>query len=123
MYLIEIMDGVIIFGNCVVLCDKVIIFYYLNNLVIYDLYKRYGKDLNFIGVILINENVFLVDKERSFDMVVKLIEFLGVDGVLVIEEGYGNLDIDLMMNCRKCSEVGVNVVLIMDEFFGKDGKS
>ncbi|OJT71607.1 hypothetical protein BM531_23250, partial [Clostridioides difficile] len=62
-----------------------------------------------------NENVFLVDKERSSDMVAKLIEFLGVDGVLVTEEGYGNPDTDLMMNCRKCSEVGANVVLITDE--------
>lgn len=56
-------------------------------------------------------------------MVAKLIEFLGVDGVLVTEEGYGNPDTDLMMNCRKCSEVGANVVLITDEFPGKDGKS
>ncbi|UUV13403.1 sarcosine reductase complex component B subunit alpha [Clostridioides difficile] len=123
MYPTEIMDGAIISGNCVAPCDKVTTFHHLNNPVIHDLYKRHGKDLNFIGVILTNENVFLVDKERSSDMVAKLIEFLGVDGVLVTEEGYGNPDTDLMMNCKKCSEVGANVVLITDEFPGKDGKS
>lgn len=58
MYPTEIMDGAIISGNCVAPCDKVTTFHHLNNPVIEDLYKRHGKDLNFIGVILTNENVF-----------------------------------------------------------------
>ncbi len=123
MYPTEIMDGAIISGNCVAPCDKVTTFHHLNNPVIEDLYKRHGKDLNFIGVILTNENVFLADKERSSDMVAKLCEFLGLDGVLITEEGYGNPDTDLMMNCKKVSQKGVKVVLITDEFPGRDGKS
>lgn len=123
MYPTEIMDGAIISGNCVAPCDKVTTFHHLNNPVIEDLYKRHGKDINFVGVVLTNENVFLMDKERSSDMVSKLIEYLGVDGVIVTEEGYGNPDTDLMMNCKKCTDVGANVVLITDEFPGKDGKS
>ncbi|MEG2145078.1 MAG: glycine/sarcosine/betaine reductase component B subunit, partial [Lachnospiraceae bacterium] len=58
MYPTEIMDGAIISGNCVAPCDKVTTFHHLNNPVIEDLYKRHGKDLNFVGVILTNENVF-----------------------------------------------------------------
>ena len=123
MYPTEIMDGAIISGNCVAPCDKVTTFHHLNNPVIEDLYKRHGKDINFVGVILTNENVFLMDKERSSDMVAKLIEFIGADGVLITEEGYGNPDTDLMMNCKKCSDVGADVVLITDEFPGRDGKS
>lgn len=123
MYPTEIMDGAIISGNCVAPCDKVTTFHHLNNPVIEDLYKRHGVDLNFIGVILTNENVFLADKERSSDMVAKLCEFLGLDGVLITEEGYGNPDTDLMMNCKKVSQKGVKVVLITDEFPGRDGKS
>lgn len=123
MYPTEIMDGAIISGNCVAPCDKVTTFHHLNNPVIEDLYKRHGVDLNFIGVILTNENVFLADKERSSDMVAKLCEFLGLDGVLITEEGYGNPDTDLMMNCKKVSQRGVKVVLITDEFPGRDGKS
>ncbi|MEG0355831.1 MAG: sarcosine reductase complex component B subunit alpha [Lachnospiraceae bacterium] len=123
MYPTEIMDGAIISGNCVAPCDKVTTFHHLNNPVIEDLYKRHGKDLNFIGVILTNENVFLADKERCSDMVAKLAEVLGLDGVLITEEGYGNPDTDLMMNCKKVSQKGVKVVLITDEFPGKDGKS
>ncbi|RDY25252.1 beta-aspartyl-peptidase [Romboutsia weinsteinii] len=123
MYPTEIMDGAIISGNCVAPCDKVTTFHHLNNPVIEDLYKRHGKDLNFVGVILTNENVFLMDKERSSDMVAKLAEYLGVDGIIITEEGYGNPDTDLMMNCKKCTNAGCDVVLITDEFPGKDGKS
>lgn len=123
MYPTEIMDGAIISGNCVAPCDKVTTYHHLNNPVIEDLYKRHGKDLNFVGVILTNENVFLMDKERSSDMVAKLVEYLGIDGVIITEEGYGNPDTDLMMNCKKCTDVGADVVLITDEFPGRDGKS
>ncbi|MDO4552126.1 MAG: sarcosine reductase complex component B subunit alpha [Bacillota bacterium] len=123
MYPTEIMDGAIISGNCVAPCDKVTTYHHQNNPVIVDLYKRHGKDLNFVGVILTNENVFLADKERSSDMVAKLAEYMGLDGVLITEEGYGNPDTDLMMNCKKVSQKGVKVVLITDEFPGRDGKS
>lgn len=123
MYPTEIMDGAITSGNCVAPCDKVTTFHHLNNPVIEDLYKRHGKDLNFVGVILTNENVFLADKERSSDMVGKFVEFLDLDGVIITEEGYGNPDTDLMMNCKKATEAGAKVVLITDEFPGRDGKS
>lgn len=123
MYPTEIMDGAIVSGNCVAPCDKVTTFHHFHNPVIEDLYARHGKDLNFLGVILTNENVFLADKERCSDMVAKLCEFLGFDGVLITEEGYGNPDTDLMMNCKKVAQKGVKVVLITDEFPGRDGKS
>lgn len=123
MYPTEIMDGAIVSGNCVAPCDKVTTYHHLNNPVIEDLYKRHGKDLNFIGVILTNENVFLADKERCSDMVAKLAQFIGLDGLLITEEGYGNPDTDLMMNCKKVTQAGTKVVIITDEFPGRDGKS
>lgn len=123
MYPTEIMDGAIVSGNCVAPCDKVTTYHHFHNPVIEDLYERHGKDLNFIGVILTNENVFLADKERSSDMVAKLAEYLCLDGVIITEEGYGNPDTDLMMNCKKVSNKGIKVVLITDEFPGRDGKS
>ncbi len=123
MYPTEIMDGAITSGNCVAPCDKVTTYHHQNNPVIFDLYDRHGKDINFVGVILTNENVFLADKERSSDMVAKLAEFMGLDGVLITEEGYGNPDTDLMMNCKKVQQKGIDVVLITDEFPGRDGKS
>ena len=101
MYPTEIMDGAIVSGNCVAPCDKVTTYHHFHNPVIEDCYKHHGKDINFMGVILTNENVFLADKERHSDMVAKLCNWMGLDGVLITEEGYGNPDTDLMMNCRK----------------------
>lgn len=123
MYPTEIFDGAIVSGNCVAPCDKVTTYHHLHNPVIEDLYKQHGKTLNFLGVILTNENVFLMDKERHSDMTAKLCEYIGLQGALLTEEGYGNPDTDLMMNCKKTTQKGIKVVLITDEFPGRDGKS
>lgn len=123
MYPTEIFDGAIISGNCVAPCDKVTTYHHLHNPVIEDLYQQHGKTLNFVGVILTNENVFLMDKERHSDMTAKLCEYIGLQGALLTEEGYGNPDTDLMMNCKKTVQKGVKVVIITDEFPGRDGKS
>ena len=123
MYPTEIMDGAIVSGNCVAPCDKVTSYHHLHNPVIEDCYRHHGKDINFMGVILTNENEFLADKERHSDMVAKFCQWLELDGVLITEEGYGNPDTDLMMNCRKVERAGTKVCLITDEFPGKDGKS
>ena len=42
-------------------CDKVTTYHHEHNPVIEDLFKQHGKTLNFMGVILTNENVFLMD--------------------------------------------------------------
>ncbi|NLV21324.1 MAG: beta-aspartyl-peptidase [Syntrophomonadaceae bacterium] len=123
LYPTEVMDGAIISGNCVSACDKNTTFHHLNNPVIDDLFARHGKDLNFIGVVVTNENVTLLDKERSSNFTAKLVESLGVDGVIISEEGFGNPDADLIMNCRKIEALGVKTVLITDEYAGRDGAS
>lgn len=78
------MDGVIVSGNCVFVCDKNLSYVYINNGVVEDLYVRYGKDINFVGVIIINENVYLVDKERFLNWIFKLCKYLGLDVVIVL---------------------------------------
>ncbi|MBO8159519.1 glycine/sarcosine/betaine reductase component B subunit [Thermosyntropha sp.] len=123
IYPTEVMDGAIISGNCVSSCDKNTTFHHMNNPIIYDLYERHGKDYNFVGVICTNENVTLLDKERSSNFTAKLVEFLGVDGVIISEEGFGNPDADLIMNCRKISALGVKTVCVTDEYAGRDGAS
>lgn len=123
MYPTEIFDGAIVSGNCVAPCDKVTTYHHEHNPVIEDLFKQHGKTLNFMGVILTNENVFLMDKERHSDMTAKLCEYIGLEGALLTEEGYGNPDTDLMMNCKKVTQRGTKVVIITDEFPGRDGKS
>ena len=119
----ELMDGALLSGNCVSACDKNTTYHHLNNPVIADLFEQHGKTLNFVGVIITNENVYLADKMRSSDWTSKLCEFLGVDGAIVSQEGFGNPDTDLIMNCKKIEAKGVKTVIITDEYAGRDGAS
>ena len=119
----EVMDGALISGNCVAASDKVTTYMHQNNPVIKELLKYHGIRYNFIGAIVTNENVTLQDKERSSAFTCKLARQLGVDAVIITEEGYGNPDTDLVMNCRRLEEAGIETVLITDEFAGRDGES
>ena len=119
----ETMDAAIVSGNCVSACDKNPTYAHQNNPVIKSLYEHHGKDLNFIGVIITNENVTLMDKQRSSSYATKLAKMLGVDAVVISEEGFGNPDADLIMNCRKAEQLGLKTVLITDEYAGRDGAS
>ncbi|MGL5460280.1 MAG: glycine/sarcosine/betaine reductase component B subunit [Cetobacterium sp.] len=123
IYPTEIMDGAIISGNCVSACDKNTTYHHLNNPIIKSLYEQHGKEINFMGVIITNENVFLADKVRSSDMTAKLCEFLGLDGVIVSQEGFGNPDTDLIMNCKKIELKNIKTVIVTDEYAGRDGAS
>ena len=123
LYPTEIMDGAIISGNCVSACDKNTTYHHQNNPVIEDLYAQHGRKINFMGVIITNENVYLADKERSSDWTAKLVEYLGLDGVIISQEGFGNPDTDLIMNCRKIEAKGIKTVIITNEYAGRDGAS
>ncbi len=123
IYPTELMDGAIISGNCVSACDKNTTYHHLNNPVIEDLFAQHGKTLNFVGVIITNENVYLADKQRSSDWSAKMCEFFGLDGAVISQEGFGNPDTDLIMNCKKIEAKGVKTVIITDEYAGQDGKS
>jgi glycine reductase len=123
LYPTEVMDGAILSGNCVSACDKNTTYHHLNNPIIHDLYERHGKDINFVGVIITNENVYLADKERSSNWTAKLCKFVGLDGALVSQEGFGNPDTDLIMNCKKIENEGVKTVIVTDEYAGRDGAS
>lgn len=119
----EIMDGAIVSGNCVSACDKNPTYVHQNNPVVEDLFAEHGKTLNFVCQIITNENVYLADKMRSSDWTAKICKMLDLDGVIVSQEGFGNPDTDLIMNCKKIEAEGVKTVIITDEYAGRDGKS
>ncbi len=123
LYPTEIMDGAILSGNCVSACDKNTTYHHLNNPIIKNLYAKHGKEINFMGVIITNENVYLADKERSSNWTAKFTKYLGLDGVIVSQEGFGNPDTDLIMNCKKIEAEGVKTVIVTDEYAGRDGSS
>lgn len=119
----EELDGVVISGNCVAACDKITTYQHQNNAVIKELYKLHGKEINFLGVVLVPEMTTLNGKFVSCDYTAKLCKMLGADGVVVSEEGYGNPDSDLVMICSRLEKQGIKTVLITDECSGWDGMS
>jgi len=119
----EVMDGAIVSGNCVSACDKNSTYSHQNNPIISHMYRRHGRDFNFVGCIITNENTTLADKKRSSSYAVKLAKMLGIEGVIISEEGFGNPDTDLIMNCRKAEQAGIRTVLVTDEYAGRDGAS
>lgn len=123
LYPTEVMDGAIVSGNCVSACDKNPTYVHLNNGVIEELYEKHGKEINFLGVIITNENVYLADKERSSNWTAKFTKYLGFDAVIISQEGFGNPDTDLIMNCKKIESEGVKTVIVTDEYAGQDGAS
>lgn len=123
LYPTEVFDGAIVSGNCVSACDKNPTYVHMNHPVIEELYSKHGKEYNFLGCVITNENVTLMDKERSSNMTAKLVEFLGAEAVIISEEGFGNPDADLVMNCNKITKKGIKTVLITDEYAGQDGAS
>ncbi|MFZ5969814.1 MAG: glycine/sarcosine/betaine reductase component B subunit [Bacillota bacterium] len=123
LYPTEVMDGAILSGNCVSACDKNTTYHHQNNPIIQDLFAKHGKEINFVGVIITNENVYLADKERSSNWTAKLCRYLGLDGALISQEGFGNPDTDLIMNCKKIETEGVKTVIVTDEYAGRDGAS
>lgn len=119
----EVMDGAIISGNCVSACDKNATYFHQNNPIIEELFARDGIDLNFVATIITNENVTLADKERSSSYTARLAEKIGLDAAIVSQEGFGNPDADLIMNCKKLEDKGIKTVLTTDEYAGRDGAS
>ncbi len=119
----EVMDGAIVSGNCVSACDKNNTYVHLNNPIINSMYEHHGKDFNFVGCIITNENVTLADKKRSSSYSIKLASMMGLDGLLISEEGFGNPDADLIMNCWKAERAGMKTTLLTDEYAGQDGAS
>ena len=120
---LEVMDGAITSGNCVSACDKNSSYVHQNNPVIADMLKRHGKDFNFVACIVTNENVTLADKRRSSSYATKLASMFGLDGIVITEEGFGNPDADLVMNCWKAERLGIKTALLTDEYAGQDGAS
>lgn len=119
----EVMDCAIVSGNCVSACDKNTTYVHQNNPVIAELFRRHGQDYNYVATIITNENVTLTDKERSSNYTAKLAEMIGIDAAIITEEGFGNPDADLVMNCRKLEQKGIKTVLVTDEYAGRDGCS
>ncbi len=120
---LEVLDGAIVSGNCAAPGHKNATIHHENNPIIMDLLRRHGKELCFVGVLLSNESAMLKEKMRAAYYTSNLSALLGVDGMIISEEGGGNPETDLMLNCRFHEQRGIKTVLVTDEYCGRDGAS
>lgn len=122
----EVMDGAVtsfIGSRNTVCCDKQTTYEIQNSRVIEELYAQHGVSLRFLGVIVHNEVLTLEGKIRSSLYTTKLAKMLGAKGAILVTEGHGNPDEDLMLNCKHLEQSGIHTVIISDELAGRDGTS
>jgi glycine reductase len=85
-----------------------------NHPLIKELYRRHGKDLCFVGVILTTSHSTEPERERSAAMAAKLAKFLlGADGAILTKAGGGAPELDVAQTAAKCEELGVRTVFVM----------
>lgn len=85
-----------------------------NHALIKELYRRHGKDLRFVGVILTTSHSTEPERERSAFQAAKLARFfLGADGVVLTKAGGGAPELDVAQTAEKCEELGAKTVYIM----------
>ena len=70
-----------------------------------------------------NEVLTLKGKERASLFVKNISKALGAKGAILVTEGHGNPDEDIMMNVRNLENAGISTVIISDELGGRDGRS
>ena len=119
----EVLDGAITGGSFMPASSKWSTYDMQNFPTIKELYKKHGKEINFLGVIMSNLNVSLEQKERSAIFVAQIAKSIGADGAIVTEEGYGNPDADYVRCIVALEDEGIKVVGISNEATGRDGKS
>jgi len=117
----EYFDGAVVSGNYRSMM-KVPTWLRLNHPVIRALYRRHGRELNFLGVILCRGHFddHLL-KERNGHMVAKVAHMLGAQGAVMTLEGTGNTWVDFMQSVRALERTGVRTVQIVHELGGAEG--
>ena len=92
-----------------------------NHPIVRELYRRHGKDLCFVGVIITLAYATEPDRERAAAMAANLARsVLGADGAILTKIGGGAPHIDMGQTCEACEELGVKtVVIVQDESHGE----
>jgi glycine reductase len=119
----EVFDGAIVNGHYDMpsgMKNETIIIQ--NHPIIKELYKRHGKELWFLGVVITNEHAGIDEKEKSAVLAAKMIKHvLGADAAIISQTGGGHPNIDLMLNCRMCEQQGIKTAIVVNEQSSADG--
>lgn len=117
----ELLDGALVNGHFRN-GTKTPTLFYTNHPLVATLYEHHGRDLAFAGVILTRGHWETQElKERTAQLAAQLAIVLGLDGVVLNQEGTGNSTIDYMLTVQALERVGVRAVAMVHEYGGPDG--
>ena len=122
----EIMDGALVSGNYRQ-PGRSITYGHSCNDVVGELYRRHGRDLNFLGIVIgrgWQDTQAL--KERHGWMMARLASLLGAQAAIVSADvggTGGNNTIDFMQTIKACEQMSIRTVAIMQEAGNADGSN
>lgn len=118
----EVLDGGLVSADYWIGCHRSPTYLYQNEPVIRGLYRRHGRDLNFVGVLLCRCLITSQDdKRRQAFQAAKVCRMLGVQGAVVTMSNGGHAYVDQMLLCEKLERAGIVTVLGVDEYADVDG--
>jgi sarcosine reductase len=116
----EILDGALVRGYY---AQGVETYSIQNHPVVRELYKRHGKELCFVGVVITVAQFTETDRVRSAIISAKLVkEILGADGAVLTKIGGGAPNVDLAQTCEQCEKYGVKTAIVVTDA-ATDGSS
>ncbi|NLL36325.1 MAG: betaine reductase [Fretibacterium sp.] len=119
----ELLDGCMVSGSFMPSSSKISTYEFAVNPMLKKLYAEHGKTINFLGVLMSTLNVKMDEKVRCVKMAGQIATILGAKGAVVVEEGYGNPDVDYTAMLVELERLGIKTVGLSDECTGRDGAS
>jgi glycine reductase len=93
-----------------------------NNPLFLDLYRRHGKDWNFLGVIVLRtEWTTQHEKQMIANQTAKTAKMLGAQGAVVTWDAGGNEFIEVVRTIQACERLGIRTVFLTSEDDATDG--
>ena len=91
-------------------------FFFQQNTLIRELYRKHGKSLRFAGTVLMRGyEQSADDKRRAAERAAAAAGELGADGVVITTDAGGNSHTDVMLTCRACERAGIRTTVVLAE--------
>jgi glycine reductase complex component B subunit alpha and beta len=112
----EVLDGAVVSGNFLFSAIRNRTYLYQNSALLEELYALDGRELSLVGVVLSpGMRHTLPEKERVAAFAAKTAALLGADSAIITMEGGGHGNVDLMLTCNRCEQLGIKTVLVNSE--------
>lgn len=118
---VDVLSGAITSGSFMPSSTKMSTYDYATHPMVTRLLAEHGRSVNFVGVVVSGLSVEMDRKIRSAELIATLAASVGAKGAVLIEEGYGNADVDFSEVFIALERVGVRTVGMTCESSGRDG--